>query len=157
GPRGAAAGGPPPVHPHQPRRAVGAARRAHAGGAGGGGLRGELQPGRRIPGHLGAEARAMISRGADHRFWLGRYLERVESTGRVLYVTQTLAGDAELSPRQCWQPVVIVSGESEPFAARFGADATGDGEVVQRYMTWDLQNLSSIQRSVGAARENARS
>jgi len=99
----------------------------------------------------------MISRVADHCFWLGRYLERVESTARVLYVTQSLAGDAELTPRQCWQPVVIVSGESEPFASRFGPDAAGDGELVQRYMTWDEQNLTSIRRSLSAARENARS
>ena len=99
----------------------------------------------------------MISRVADHCFWLGRYLERVESTARVLYVTQTLAGDAELTQRQCWQPVVIVSGEAEPFAGRFGPEAAGDGELVQRYLTWDEKNLTSIRRSVYAARENARS
>lgn len=99
----------------------------------------------------------MISRVADHCFWLGRYLERAESIARVLSVTQTLALDAELTARQCWQPVIIVSGELEPFAVRFGPDASGDGELVQRYMTWDEQNLSSILRSLQGARENARS
>lgn len=99
----------------------------------------------------------MISRVADHCYWLGRYLERAEDTARVLHVTTTLALDAELSPRQSWAPIVIVFGEREPFADRHGEAAAGDGELVQRYMTWDEDNLSSLVRSVGAARENARS
>jgi uncharacterized alpha-E superfamily protein len=99
----------------------------------------------------------MISRVADHCFWLGRYLERAESIARVLYVTRNLALDAELTPRQLWQPVIIVAGESAPFEQRFGQDACADGEAVQRYMMWDEQNPCSILRSVAAARENARS
>ena len=98
----------------------------------------------------------MISRVADHCFWLGRYLERAESTARVLQVTRNLSLDAALTPRQCWQPVVVVEGEEARFAARFGPGME-DGEVVQRYLTWDEENLSSIVRSIGAARENARS
>jgi uncharacterized alpha-E superfamily protein len=99
----------------------------------------------------------MISRVADHCFWFGRYLERAESTARVLSVTNTLALDAELTARQCWQPVIIVAGEEAAFGAREGADASADGEIVQRYMTWTDENLTCIRRSVGAARENARS
>jgi hypothetical protein len=41
----------------------------------------------------------MISRVADHCFWLGRYVERAESTARLLAVTPALALDAELSTR----------------------------------------------------------
>lgn len=99
----------------------------------------------------------MISRVADHCFWFGRYLERAESTARVLAVTRNLALDAELTPRQCWLPVIIVAGEEEEFLRRFGEDAAGEGEVVERYLTWDEENLASLVRSVGAARENARS
>ena len=78
----------------------------------------------------------MISRVADHCFWLGRYLERAESTARVL------AGDGAASrstpsspPRRCWQPVVIVAGEDDRLLARAsGSDdrRVGDGESVQR-------------------------
>ena len=32
----------------------------------------------------------MISRVAEHCFWLGRYLERAENTARILEVNQTL-------------------------------------------------------------------
>ena len=63
----------------------------------------------------------MISRVADHCFWLGRYLERAESTARLLQVTRTLAFDAELPPLQCWRPLVIVSGEYPEFVARTSA------------------------------------
>ncbi len=99
----------------------------------------------------------MISRVADHCFWLGRYLERAESTARVLQVTRNLSLDAGLSARQCWFPVVVVSGEEGNFLGRFGAGGLADGEVVQRYLAWDEDNLCSIRRSLAAARENARS
>jgi uncharacterized alpha-E superfamily protein len=99
----------------------------------------------------------MISRVADHCFWLGRYLERAESTARVLLVTRNLALDAELAPRQCWLPVIIVSGEEARFRARYGDRAVEEGELVLEYLTWDAENASSIVSSLRAARENARS
>ena len=99
----------------------------------------------------------MISRVADHLFWLGRYLERAESAARVLSVTRNLSLDGELAPRQAWQPAVIVSGEEEAFQARCGEEAYEDGERVQAYLTWDEEAPSSVLRSVLAARENARS
>ncbi len=99
----------------------------------------------------------MISRVADHCFWFGRYLERAESTARVLAVTQNLALDAELTAEQCWLPVIIVSGEKEHFFAKNPAEPTAWSEVVQHYMTWDEDNLTSLTRSISAARENARS
>jgi uncharacterized alpha-E superfamily protein len=99
----------------------------------------------------------LISRVADHCFWLGRYLERAESTARVLAVTSHLSLDAELTPEQCWLPAIIVSGEREQFAAKHGPGAERDGEKVQGYMTWDEDNLTSLRASIAAARENARS
>jgi uncharacterized alpha-E superfamily protein len=99
----------------------------------------------------------VISRVADHCCWYGRYLERAESTARVLSVTTHLALDAELTPEQCWLPVVIVAGEREHFVAGHGPETEGWSETVPRYMTWDEDNLTSIVRSVVAARENARS
>jgi uncharacterized alpha-E superfamily protein len=98
----------------------------------------------------------MISRVADHCFWMGRYLERAESTARVLGVTRNLALDVGLNPRHVWLPVIIVSGEEERYA-KSGQGRTDDGERVQDYMTWDEENPSSIVRSLSAARDNARS
>ncbi|HUK66587.1 MAG TPA: alpha-E domain-containing protein [Anaeromyxobacteraceae bacterium] len=99
----------------------------------------------------------MISRVADHCFWLGRYLERAESAARVLGVSRNLVLDAGLAPRQVWLPVIIVAGEEERFQTRFGAAAAQDGEEVQDYLTWEKENPCSIARSLSAARDNARS
>jgi len=99
----------------------------------------------------------VISRVADHCFWLGRYIERAESTARLLQVTRALAFDAELPPLHCWRPLMIVSGQHPEFTAHFGADAAGNGDIVQRYMTWATENPVSIRSSVRAAREGARS
>ncbi len=99
----------------------------------------------------------MISRVADHLFWFGRYLERAESTARVCLVTRNLALDGDLEPRQAWHPAVVVSGEEAAFRAARGDAALADGEEVQRWLTWEASNLSSLHHSVGALRENARS
>ena len=99
----------------------------------------------------------MISRVADHCFWVGRYLDRAESTARLLQVTRALAFDGDLSALQCWRPLVTVSGQYSDFSQRFGADAAGHGEVVQQYMTWATENPVSVRNSVRAAREGARS
>ena len=99
----------------------------------------------------------MISRVADQCFWFGRYVERVESSARLLQVTAALALDAELTPQQCWQPVVITAGEQERFAELCGAGAAADGDTVQRYLVFDERVPVSLRRSVAAARENARS
>lgn len=99
----------------------------------------------------------MIARVAEHCVWLGRYLERSSATARALAGTHSLALDGELSPEQCWAPMVIVSGEQDRFAATHGADRSGDGEIVQRYLTWDRDCPVSVGSSLGAARFNARS
>ena len=98
----------------------------------------------------------MISRVADHLFWLGRFVERAESSARVLLVTRNLALDGEIPPRQCWQPAVIVCGEENLFRERWGDAGLDDAEVVQEWLTWSEKSPSSIARSVAGARENAR-
>lgn len=91
----------------------------------------------------------MISRVADHCFWMSRYLERAENTARVLEVNQTLLLDFPVPLEQQWQPLLIISGIHD-----MPEDA--DGETVQNYLTWDPSNLASITCSIAAARENAR-
>jgi uncharacterized alpha-E superfamily protein len=102
----------------------------------------------------------MISRVADHCFWLGRYVERAEQHGaRPRGHARRLALDAELTPQESWAPVIIVFGEEAAFVEKHGeADAREMATIVQRYMTWDgTENRREHPRSVGAARENARS
>ena len=74
----------------------------------------------------------MISRVAEHCFWLARYLERAENTARVLEVNHTLLLDFHVPVEQQWRPLLIISGvhkyEKEPTA-----------ENVQEFMTWDRE------------------
>lgn len=99
----------------------------------------------------------MISRVADCCFWLGRYLERAESTARLLQVTASLALDGDLTPRQCWHPVIITAGEEAALVAKHGEGALSDGERVQTHLAMDRDVGVSIVCSIAAARENARS
>ena len=98
----------------------------------------------------------MISRVAEHAFWFGRYLERAESSSRLLQATRALVFDAGIPVTQCWAPLVIISGERDPFVERFGDGALGDGELVQQYLTWSDESLVSLHSSVRFARESAR-
>ena len=98
----------------------------------------------------------MIARIAECCFWLGRYLERAESTARVLQMTGQLALDAELPAEQCWTSVLTIFGERHAFATRHGEGAEGEGEAVQTFMTWEEENGSSLVHTLCAARDNAR-
>jgi uncharacterized alpha-E superfamily protein len=91
----------------------------------------------------------MISRVAEHCFWMSRYLERLENTARVLDVNQTMLLDFQVPIEHQWKPLLIISGIH---------DMPGDPEAehVQYHMTWERDNPSSIASSLAAARENAR-
>jgi uncharacterized alpha-E superfamily protein len=98
----------------------------------------------------------VISRVADGCFWFGRYLDRAESTARLLQATRTLVSDADIPVTQCWQPLIIVSGVEQPFRERYGDGALGNGELVQEYLTWSRESLVSLTSSARFARECAR-
>ena len=153
--RAAAARRPAPLR--RDRRAeLGAARRPDARRAGEGLLRRELEPGRRVEGHLGRRGRRVICRVAESCFWLCRYVERVDTLARLLAVNNSFQLDVHLPQAEVWRPIVIVAGEEEHFLAHDGAEAIGDGEAVQEYLTWDREHASSISASLRWARENAR-
>jgi uncharacterized alpha-E superfamily protein len=79
----------------------------------------------------------MISRVAEHCFWMSRYLERAENTARVLDVNRTLLLDFDVPLEQQWRPLLIISGIHD-------FPNPGDAEAVQNYMTWETENLSSM-------------
>ncbi len=91
----------------------------------------------------------MISRVAEHCYWLSRYLERAENTARVLEVNHTLLLDFHVPVEQQWRPLLIISGIHD-----YKEEATA--ENVQDFMTWDEKNPFSIVSSLAAARENGR-
>jgi uncharacterized alpha-E superfamily protein len=91
----------------------------------------------------------MISRVAEHCYWMSRYLERAESTARILEVNQTLLLDFVVPLEQQWRPLLSISGIPGPAGPV-------DGEAVQEDLTWRRDNPISIASSLAAARENAR-
>ncbi len=97
----------------------------------------------------------MLSRTADHLFWMARYMERAENTARMLdvnYQMSLLPQSVEAAERG-WRGLLSISELSGDFAKRHGA-VTPQG--VMRYMVSDAENGSSIRNCLMAARENAR-
>jgi uncharacterized alpha-E superfamily protein len=97
----------------------------------------------------------MLSRTADHLFWMARYIERAENTARMLDVTLTTSLLPQ-SPQQAergWRAMLGIS-ELQP---RFDAlHATLSVSAVLDFMVRDPDNPSSIYSCLQAARENAR-
>ncbi|HRI18364.1 MAG TPA: alpha-E domain-containing protein [Burkholderiaceae bacterium] len=97
----------------------------------------------------------MLSRTADHLFWMSRYMERAENTARMLdvnYQTSLLPQSADAAEKG-WKGLLGISELSGDFAARHG---TVDARNVMQYMVADANNPSSIRSCLMAARENAR-
>ena len=97
----------------------------------------------------------MLSRTADHLFWMSRYTERAENTARMLNVhheTSLLPQSAAVT-RYGWQGVLSIS-ELLPAYANFHDEITPQG--VMDFMVKDENNSSSIVACLQAARENAR-
>ena len=94
----------------------------------------------------------MISRVAEGCFWLARYLERVDSLARLLDVHHNLHIDAVAASTYRWRPLLRVTGQERDYVDRLGEASLSDGGSIERYVTWDADDPSSLYRAVGAAR-----
>ena len=97
----------------------------------------------------------MLSRTADHLFWMARYTERAENTARMLDVniqTQLLPQSAEAA-EQGWRAVLGISELQPAFDEKYGLVSRKD---VIDFMVRDPDNGSSIISCLTQARENAR-
>lgn len=98
----------------------------------------------------------MLSRTADHLFWMARYMERAENTARMLdvnYQTSLLPQSTDRA-EQGWRAMLSIS-ELTPFFRQRHGDGV-DARDVMHFMVRDEGNLSSIYCCLRAARENAR-
>ncbi|RQO83968.1 alpha-E domain-containing protein [Acidovorax sp. FJL06] len=97
----------------------------------------------------------MLSRTADHLFWMARYTERAENTARMLDVNHQSA----LLPQSAdvaalgWQGLLSISDLLPAYTARHGEVAPAK---VLDFMAKDPANPWSIVACLQAARENAR-
>lgn len=101
------------------------------------------------------EIKPMLSRTADHLFWMARYMERAENTARLLdvnYQTSLLPQSAE-STEQGWRALLSITELMSEYFHRFDTINAAD---VMSFMVTDASNPSSILSCLRAARENAR-
>jgi uncharacterized alpha-E superfamily protein len=97
----------------------------------------------------------MLSRTADHLFWMSRYTERAENTARMLDVNYqtSLLPQSEAVAQVGWQGLLSISELLPSYKERHGEIQARD---VMDFMVKDESNPSSIVSCLGAARENAR-
>ena len=97
----------------------------------------------------------MLSRTADHLFWMSRYMERAENTARMLDVNyQTaLLPQSEAVAELGWRGLLAISELTFDYTKRYGEIDPGK---LMEFMVADEENPSSIVSCLLAARENAR-
>ena len=96
----------------------------------------------------------MLSRTADHLFWMSRYIERAENLARLLDVTwqMSLVPQPVEVANQNWKAIIALNSLEEAFSAKY---MTVNAENVLRFMVSDTDNYASIHSCLRMARENA--
>ena len=96
----------------------------------------------------------MLSRTADHLYWMSRYTERADNLARLLDVTyqMSLVPKTLAVENQNWGAILALNSLEQSFFERYDEVSA---ENVLRFMVLDPSNLSSIYSCLRAARENA--
>jgi uncharacterized alpha-E superfamily protein len=97
----------------------------------------------------------MLSRTADHLFWMARYTERAENTARMLDVNveTALLPQSAAAAEQGWRAMLGISELQSMFDDKYGLLTRRD---VLDFMVRDPGNPSSIASCLKQSRENAR-
>ncbi|MFK3737326.1 alpha-E domain-containing protein [Massilia sp. TN1-12] len=97
----------------------------------------------------------MLSRTADHLYWMARYTERAENTARMLDVAlqTSMLPQSQHDTEQAWRAMLSISELRDAYDARH---EVLDARSVLSFMVHDSGNPSSIVSCLTAARENAR-
>jgi uncharacterized alpha-E superfamily protein len=95
----------------------------------------------------------MLSRVANHIYWLGRYLERAENYARFIDVNFNLMQDLPIDMKEQWKPLVAATGDLDLYNAH---NHGFDSKKVLFFLTFDEKNPNSMLSAVRSARENAR-
>ncbi|MEX1165990.1 MAG: alpha-E domain-containing protein [Hydrogenophaga sp.] len=98
----------------------------------------------------------MLSRTADHLFWMSRYTERAENTARILDVNYqtSLLPQSSVEAKAGWEGLLRISELMPTYTKKYGSEITSHN--VLDFMVRDEANPSSIASCLRAARENAR-
>lgn len=97
----------------------------------------------------------MLSRTAENLFWMTRYMERAETTARLLEVGYRIAmmPSAGTGHQSEWSSILISSGMLDAYNQKYKELSQ---EHVEDFLFFDTDNPSSIVNCVERARTNAR-
>lgn len=95
----------------------------------------------------------MLSKVAERVYWTARYLERIESTARLISIYDMLLFDLPRSVKLGWYNLVTINQLEEIFSAQY---TVRDERNVVKFMIGDESNPSSIVSSLRCIRENVR-
>ena len=97
----------------------------------------------------------MLSRTADHLFWMSRYTERAENTARILNVSYetSLLPQSATKAKIMWRGLLSISELTDAYAEKHGAIVPAK---VMDFMVRDGSNPSSLYSCLRSSRENAR-
>jgi len=95
----------------------------------------------------------MLSRVAEHLYWMARYIERAEDTARLLRVTRHLMLDFPGTPTLGWSSLITITGAEDLFNEHY---PRRDEAGVLSFLCADRHYGGSILAALGAARENMR-
>jgi uncharacterized alpha-E superfamily protein len=97
----------------------------------------------------------MLSRTADHLFWMARYTERAENAARMLDVRiqSALMPQSAQAVEEGWRALLGISELQQAFDAKYDAPTQ---ENMLAFMVRDIDNPASMAACLTAARENAR-
>jgi uncharacterized alpha-E superfamily protein len=96
----------------------------------------------------------MLSRTADHLYWMARYIERAENMARMLDVTSrmSLMRHGDEAEAALWTPLLNISDTVDAFKENY--DKVTARNVIN-FIALDARNPSSIYSCLRAGRENA--
>ena len=83
----------------------------------------------------------MLSKVAERVYWAARYLERVESTARMLSIYDTLLFDLPRQVNLGWYNLIVINSLEQDFNERYSVQ---DERNVVKFLVGDDTNPSSI-------------
>jgi uncharacterized alpha-E superfamily protein len=97
----------------------------------------------------------MISRIAEHCFWMFRYLERSEILARTLFAAHLTDLDGRERALDQESFLLSLSPEKPLFLKLYNGKEASDHELIQHFMTWQELNINSLLNCIKATRTNA--
>ena len=95
----------------------------------------------------------MLSRVAERVYWFARYLQRVNSTARLINIHQALLFDLTKNVELNWYNLIIINDLEQPFGEHYSVRSERN---IVKFLICDDDNPSSVVNSIRAVRENVR-